>query len=99
MGLNFGLQKEKDITVGEGYMFVKNIKLITGDTHAIFQNGKRLNKGGSISISNHVWIGANAKIMKGIVMLFGIYYWQCIIGYQSARRRKCYICRNSNEVD
>ena len=44
---------------------------MSGDTHAIFQNGKRLNKGGSISISNHVWIGANAKIMKGIVMLLG----------------------------
>lgn len=70
-GAEFWVTEGKDITVGKGYIFVKNIKLITGDTHAIFQNGKRLNKGGSISISNHVWIGANAKIMKGIVMLLG----------------------------
>ncbi len=70
-GAEFWVTEGKDITVGEDCMFAKNIELRTGDNHAIFQSGKRLNKGGSISIGNHVWVGANAKIMKGVVIPFG----------------------------
>lgn len=63
-GAEFWITEGMNITIGEDCMFAKNIELRTGDNHAIFQGNKRLNKGGSISIGNHVWIGANAKIMK-----------------------------------
>lgn len=98
-GAEFWITEGMNITIGEDCMFAKNIELRTGDNHAIFQGNKRLNKGGSISIGNHVWIGANAKIMKGVVIPSGISHWQCFISNQAPRRRKCDICRNSDEVD
>ena len=70
-GAEFWITEGMNITIGEDCMFAKNIELRTGDNHAIFQGNKRLNKGGSISIGNHVWIGANAKIMKGVVIPSG----------------------------
>lgn len=70
-GAEFWITEGKNITIGEDCMFARNIELRTGDNHAIFQSGKRLNKGGSISIGNHVWVGANAKIMKGVVIPSG----------------------------
>ena len=70
-GAEFWITEGMDITIGEDCMFAKNIELRVGDNHAIFQGSKRLNKGGSISIGNHVWIGANAKIMKGVAIPSG----------------------------
>lgn len=70
-GAEFWVTEGKNITIGEDCMFARNIELRTGDNHAIFQNGKRLNKGGSISIGNHVWVGANVKILKGVVVPSG----------------------------
>lgn len=70
-GAEFWVTEGKNITIGEDCMFARNIELRTGDNHAIFQNGKRLNKGSSISIGNHVWVGANVKILKGVVVPSG----------------------------
>ena len=43
-----------------------NTEIIDGDAHKIIDDfGERKNSDREIKIGNHVWIGANSKIMKG----------------------------------
>jgi len=56
------------VSIGEDCMFSQGIQISTTDSHSIIDanTNKRLNKAENISIGNHVWIGAFAKIMKGV---------------------------------
>ncbi len=56
------------LSVGEGCLFSYNTELWTGDGHAIFEKGQAepYNFGKSVNIGNHVWLGAHAKILKGV---------------------------------
>lgn len=56
------------ICIGEDCMFSARIELRTSDSHSIIDlnTGKRLNNAGSIYIGDHVWIGKDTMISKGV---------------------------------
>lgn len=57
------------ISIGDDCMFSNNISVRTTDSHSILdQSGKRINQAIGISISNHVWIGFEALILKGSII-------------------------------
>ncbi len=55
------------ISIGQDNMFAYGIVLRTGDHHTIFDaEGTRVNKSKDIVLGDHVWIGQNAYILKGV---------------------------------
>lgn len=60
----------KKICIGEDCMLATNIQIRTGDSHSIIDidTGKRLNPPGDVVLHNHVWIGANAVVLKGVTI-------------------------------
>lgn len=64
-GADLWLTEGKTVDIGEDCMFANNIEIRTGDNHAIFSGGKRINYGKDVIIGSHVWIGANVKLLKG----------------------------------
>jgi len=67
---NVNLQIAEDnlkIIVGEACLFSSNITIWTQDWHPIFdKGGKRINFGKDVEIADHVWIGYDSKILKGV---------------------------------
>jgi acetyltransferase-like isoleucine patch superfamily enzyme len=51
-------------------MFSHRIEIRNGDSHAIFDyNSKmRINDAQPIKIGNHVWLGADSKVLKGSII-------------------------------
>jgi acetyltransferase-like isoleucine patch superfamily enzyme len=60
----------QSISIGEDCMFSHEIEIRNGDSHAIYdeQSKLRINAAESILIGNHVWLGADAKVLKGAVI-------------------------------
>lgn len=58
------------LIIGEHCMFSRNISVMTYDGHPIFDadTGEILNHPQGISIGNHVWVAANATILKGVTI-------------------------------
>ena len=56
------------IHIGEDCMFSFGINIATTDYHSILSasTGERINPGKDIRIGNHVWLGRNVDIMKGV---------------------------------
>ena len=55
-----------NIAIGDDCLFSSNIVLRTGDSHSILDlKGNRINYSNNITISEHVWIGNDVKILKG----------------------------------
>lgn len=56
------------IKIGEDCMISYGIRIRTNDGHTIYDNSTKeiLNKSQNINIGNHVWICANATILKGV---------------------------------
>lgn len=56
------------ITIGEDCMLSNGIRIITTDSHSVIdlESGKRINPAKNVIIGNHVWIGANCTINKGV---------------------------------
>jgi acetyltransferase-like isoleucine patch superfamily enzyme len=67
-----GLQiSENDlkIIVGKDCMFSSNISVWTQDWHPIFDmDGNKINMGKNVIIMDHVWIGYDTKILKGVTI-------------------------------
>lgn len=55
---------DSSIIIGKDCMFSYNTIVYNTDGHAIFQNGKLINKAQTCKIGNHVWVGWDARIMK-----------------------------------
>lgn len=56
----------ESITIGEDCMFSHGIEIRNGDSHPIFDDsGTRINLAAPIQIGNHVWLGADVKVLKG----------------------------------
>lgn len=57
----------KSISIGKDCMLSYGLKLRTSDGHTVYDNTTRqiLNEPENISIANHVWLAANATILKG----------------------------------
>lgn len=51
-------------------MLAKHVEIRTGDSHSIIDmaSGERINKAANVTLEEHVWIGAHAKILKGVTI-------------------------------
>lgn len=49
-------------------MISYGIDIMSSDGHPIFMKGKRDNRSKNIKIGNHVWIGMNTQILKGVMI-------------------------------
>lgn len=51
-------------------MLAKQIEIRTGDSHSIIdmESGKRINQAANVVLKEHVWVGAHAKILKGVTI-------------------------------
>ncbi len=58
------------VTIGRDCLFSANICIRTGDSHSIIDQEtlKRINPSQDITIGNHVWIGNDVKILKGVII-------------------------------
>lgn len=76
-GGSINLINGKDIHIGKDCMFSESIFITNGDFHTIIdlKSNERINEGKPISIGNHVWLGADVKVLKGSVIPDG-----CVLG-------------------
>lgn len=60
----------KGITIktGRNCMFADGVDIWSTDTHSVFQEGKLINEPQSIIIGDHVWIGKDVAILKGVII-------------------------------
>jgi acetyltransferase-like isoleucine patch superfamily enzyme len=60
----------QSITIGEDCMFSHRIEIRNGDSHAILDKvtKQKINPAKSVTIGNHVWLGADVKILKGSII-------------------------------
>ena len=69
---NVNIQIAEDnmkIEIGNDCLFSSNISIWTQDWHKIYdENGQRINNAKDIKIKNHVWIGYDSKILKGVTI-------------------------------
>lgn len=57
------------ITIGANTMMADNIDIWNSDTHPIFDSECNLiNPSASIRIGEHVWLGKNVKVLKGVTI-------------------------------
>ncbi|GAB2544745.1 acyltransferase [Spirosoma aerophilum] len=63
-------EPNKSIKIGADCMLSAGIDIRTGDSHSIVdaETRKRINYAQNISIGDHVWIGLNAVILKGVTI-------------------------------
>ena len=57
-----------NITIGEGSMLSRNVKIMTSDGHNIIKSGKRINDAQSIEVGPKVWLTDNVTILKGVTV-------------------------------
>lgn len=74
----------KKIIIGNGFLFSDDICIRTGDSHSILNaDGKRVNPAGDVKLGDHVWIGNQAIVLKGVTVGNN-----CVIGSGSVVTRK-----------
>ena len=58
------------LEIGEDCMLAKFVEIRTGDSHSIVDQatGERINKAANVVLEDHVWVGAHAKILKGVTI-------------------------------
>jgi acetyltransferase-like isoleucine patch superfamily enzyme len=63
-------ESNSSIEIGENCMLSSDIDIRSGDSHSIIDlsTGERINYASSIKIEDHVWIGAHAKVLKGVII-------------------------------
>lgn len=63
-------EPDSTIKIGEDCMISSGIDIRNGDSHSIIdiENGKRINYARDITIENHVWIGKDVGILKGVTI-------------------------------
>ena len=66
---NFGtLVSAKKIILGEDVMIARNAVVFDSDFHVIEYDENQAEYSETVSIGDHVWIGANAIILKGVIV-------------------------------
>jgi len=63
-------EDNRKIIIGDDCMFATNIEFRTGDSHSIINvsDGKRINHAADIIVEEHVWIGSNVSVLKGVTL-------------------------------
>ncbi len=60
-------ENDSRIVIGKGCLFSEGIDIRTGDSHSIFDSeGARVNHAKPIIIGDHVWLGRNVTVLKGV---------------------------------
>lgn len=54
------------ISIGHGVAIAENVYIRDNDSHELITSGNYKIKSSDIKIGNHVWIGANVTILKGV---------------------------------
>ena len=64
------LCQEADIAIGRDCMFSRDIEIRTTDAHSIVDlaTRRRVNRPGSVSIGDHVWLGVGVLVSKGVTI-------------------------------
>lgn len=67
-GGSISLLEGRCLGVGADCMFSSGIYISVSDFHTIVSltDGDRINKGKDITIGNHVWLGRDVKVLKGV---------------------------------
>jgi acetyltransferase-like isoleucine patch superfamily enzyme len=62
------LLETQQITIGDGCIFAGNVDVTVSDMHSILdmETGERINHAGDVHISERVWVGQSAIILKGV---------------------------------
>jgi acetyltransferase-like isoleucine patch superfamily enzyme len=63
-------ENNSKLTIGKDCMISSHVLFLVSDGHPFYDKttGKRLNNAKDIIVKDHVWIGANAKILKGAII-------------------------------
>jgi acetyltransferase-like isoleucine patch superfamily enzyme len=58
------------LEIGRDCMLAKHVEIRTGDSHSIVDanTGERINRAANVTLQRHVWVGAHAKILKGVTI-------------------------------
>ncbi|PAF51071.1 hypothetical protein BKH43_02350 [Helicobacter sp. 13S00401-1] len=73
------LEDESEVIIGSDCMLSSGVSLTCTDTHSILdKEGNLLNKGKFIRLGDHVWVGADVKILKNVTIASG-----CVVGTRS----------------
>lgn len=58
------------LVIHKDCMLAKFVEIRTGDSHSIvdINSGERINKAANVTLEEHVWVGAHAKILKGVTV-------------------------------
>ena len=62
------IESNRKIVIGSDCMFSVNITVWTSDFHSIveLQSHRRINPSKDVIVGNHVWVGADALLLKGV---------------------------------
>lgn len=72
----------KTISIGNNCMFSRGVEVCNGDNHPIYAVGHidvRLNPSSDVVIGNHVWLGANVKVLKGAYIADDVIVGACAL--------------------
>ncbi len=56
------------VTIGDGVLIGRKVSIMDSDSHTVVTENGRNMLSAPVTIGNHVWIGANAKILKGVAI-------------------------------
>ncbi len=64
------VESDRKILIGKDCMLSVGITIFTSDYHSIIDRdtGRRINHASDVIVKDHVWIGANALLLKGITV-------------------------------
>ena len=63
-------ESHSSLEIHKDCMIAKQVEIRTGDSHSIMdmETGKRINYAANVILNEHVWVGAHAKILKGVTI-------------------------------
>jgi acetyltransferase-like isoleucine patch superfamily enzyme len=91
-GKNFSCNKNtfiscnKKIVIGDNNLFGWNVNIRDSDGHLVYNLNEKPDKSNifeDVLIGNHVWLGANVDILKGVTIPD-----DCVVGYNSCVTKK-----------
>lgn len=87
------------IEIGRDCMFAYGIVLRTGDHHSVLNHqGDRVNLAKNIKVDEHVWVGQNAYLLKGVEIKAGCVIGACSVVTKGILVENCIMAGNPARV-